>query len=248
MIVQSVPRAGEPSTLTFTVPTASLVQSVEVLKAARDQIGFDELLTDTDVVKVSAVGVGMRSNAGIAAMMFRTLADRGINILAITTSEIKVSVLIPRIIRSSPCACSTPPTGSTTRERRHERADQHHQHRPRPPSPPDEPRRRLPRLRRRDDGRRDELDFGAPPGFRDIERRRLRRDRLRGDDPGLARHGNRRDPRAHRPAVRRQSDHHAPAIDRADRGLRAPQVGHIVLAGGLPPSGSLDKIKAPAPG
>ena len=55
---------------------------------------FDELLTDTNVVKVSAVGVGMRSNAGIAAKMFQTLADRGINILAITTSEIKVSVLI----------------------------------------------------------------------------------------------------------------------------------------------------------
>jgi aspartate kinase len=95
MIVQSVPRPGEPSTLTFTVPTASLVHSVEALKAAQAQIGFEEILTDTDVVKVSAVGVGMRSNAGIAAQMFKTLADRGINILAITTSEIKVSVLIP---------------------------------------------------------------------------------------------------------------------------------------------------------
>jgi aspartate kinase len=95
MIVQSVPRAGAPSTLTFTVPTASLVHSVEALRAAQGDIGFDEILTDTDVVKVSAVGVGMRSNAGIAAQMFRTLADRGINILAITTSEIKVSVLIP---------------------------------------------------------------------------------------------------------------------------------------------------------
>ena len=95
MIVQSVPRAGEPSTLTFTVPTASLPQSVAELEKAKDAIGFEELLTDTNVVKVSAVGVGMRSNAGIAAKMFQTLADRGINILAITTSEIKVSVLIP---------------------------------------------------------------------------------------------------------------------------------------------------------
>ncbi len=95
MIVQSVPRSGAPSTLTFTVPTASLARSVDSLRAGRDAIGFDDILTDTDVVKVSAVGVGMRSNAGIAAMMFRTLADRGINILAITTSEIKVSVLIP---------------------------------------------------------------------------------------------------------------------------------------------------------
>ena len=95
MIVQSVPRPGEPSVLTFTVPTASLAHSVAELNKVKDAIGFDEILTDTNVVKVSAVGVGMRSNAGIAAKMFQTLADRGINILAITTSEIKVSVLIP---------------------------------------------------------------------------------------------------------------------------------------------------------
>jgi aspartate kinase len=95
MIVQSVPRKGEPSTLTFTVPTASLAHSVQALEDAREKIGFAEILTDTDVVKVSAVGVGMRSNAGIAAQMFQTLADRGINILAISTSEIKVSVLLP---------------------------------------------------------------------------------------------------------------------------------------------------------
>jgi aspartate kinase len=94
MIVQSVPRAGQKSDLTFTIPTASLAQSRDILEKARDSIGFDEILTDTNVVKVSAVGVGMRSNAGIAATMFQTLADRGINILAITTSEIKVSVLI----------------------------------------------------------------------------------------------------------------------------------------------------------
>ncbi|HEX9965833.1 MAG TPA: aspartate kinase [Allosphingosinicella sp.] len=94
MIVQSVPRAGQKSDLTFTVPTASLAQSRDILEKARDAIGYDEILTDTNVVKVSAVGVGMRSNAGIAATMFQTLADRGINILAITTSEIKVSVLI----------------------------------------------------------------------------------------------------------------------------------------------------------
>ncbi len=95
MIVQSVPRAGQKSDLTFTVPTASLVQASDALERAREAIGFDEMLTDTDVVKVSAVGVGMRTNAGIAAQMFEALAGRGINILAITTSEIKVSVLIP---------------------------------------------------------------------------------------------------------------------------------------------------------
>jgi aspartate kinase len=95
MIVQSVPRAGERSDLTFTVPTASLAHTVDTLSKLKDTIGFAEILTDTNVVKVSAVGVGMRSNAGIAAQMFQALADRGINILAITTSEIKVSVLIP---------------------------------------------------------------------------------------------------------------------------------------------------------
>ncbi len=95
MIVQSVPRSGEQSVLTFTVPNSSLAHSVAELNKVKDAIGFDELLTRTDVVKVSAVGVGMRSNAGIAATMFQTLAERGINVLAITTSEIKVSVLIP---------------------------------------------------------------------------------------------------------------------------------------------------------
>ncbi len=95
MIVQSVPSPGAKSALTFTVPTASLPQSVDTLQKAKEKIGFEEILTDTDVVKVSAVGVGMRSNAGIAAQMFEALAGRGINILAISTSEIKVSVLIP---------------------------------------------------------------------------------------------------------------------------------------------------------
>jgi aspartate kinase len=94
MIVQSVPRAGQKSDLTFTVPTASLVQASDTLERLKQEIGFEEILTDTNVVKVSAVGVGMRSNAGIAAQMFEALAGRGINILAITTSEIKVSVLI----------------------------------------------------------------------------------------------------------------------------------------------------------
>ncbi|MBX3561113.1 MAG: aspartate kinase [Sphingomonas sp.] len=95
MIVQNIPRAGEASDLTFTVPTASLAHAAAELEKLKGAIGFAEMLTDTNVVKVSAVGVGMRSNAGIAATLFRTLADRGINIVAITTSEIKVSVLIP---------------------------------------------------------------------------------------------------------------------------------------------------------
>jgi aspartate kinase len=94
MIVQSAHETGAGRVLTFTVPTASLAHAVAALETVKDEIGFDGILTNTDVVKVSAVGVGMRSNAGIAAKMFETLGARGINIVAITTSEIKVSVLI----------------------------------------------------------------------------------------------------------------------------------------------------------
>jgi len=95
MIVQSGAGTGGPTDLTFTVPTGALAHSVAELEKAKAAIGFDQIITDTDVVKVSAVGIGMRSNAGIAAQMFETLAERGINILAISTSEIKVSVLLP---------------------------------------------------------------------------------------------------------------------------------------------------------
>ncbi len=95
MIVQSGAGTGKASTLTFTVPTAALAHAVAELEKAKDQIGFESIVTNTEVVKVSAVGIGMRSNAGIASKMFETLAERGINILAIATSEIKVSVLVP---------------------------------------------------------------------------------------------------------------------------------------------------------
>jgi aspartate kinase len=94
MIVQSAHQSDARSTVTFTVPTGSLPHAVAELEKIKDQVEFAQILTNTDVVKVSAVGVGMRSNAGVAAKMFKTLADRGINIVAITTSEIKVSVLI----------------------------------------------------------------------------------------------------------------------------------------------------------
>ena len=94
MIVQSAPRAGLKSEVTFTVPKASLAHSVDALARVKETGGFEEILTNTDIVKVSVVGVGMRSNAGIAALMFDTLAERQINIVAISTSEIKVSVLI----------------------------------------------------------------------------------------------------------------------------------------------------------
>jgi aspartate kinase len=95
MIIQIAPREGEESELTFTVPKASLDHAVAELEKVKGAVGFGTISTDTEVVKVSAVGIGMRSNAGIAAQMFQTLAERGINIRAISTSEIKVSVLIP---------------------------------------------------------------------------------------------------------------------------------------------------------
>jgi aspartate kinase len=95
LIVRSVPRAGQPTDLTFTVPRASLALAADLLEKRKAEIGFDELLTDSAVTKLSIVGVGLRTNPEIAARMFATLADRKIDILAITTSEIKVSVLIP---------------------------------------------------------------------------------------------------------------------------------------------------------
>jgi len=94
MIIQTV--SGDQSTtdMTFTVPAADYDRARTVLDRAHDTIGFAQIEGATDVVKVSAIGVGMRSHAGVAAKAFRALADKGINIRAITTSEIKFSVLI----------------------------------------------------------------------------------------------------------------------------------------------------------
>lgn len=94
MIVQNIAKAEGRTDVTFTVPRAQLAQSLDVLERAQAEIGHAALLSDAAVAKVSVVGVGMRSHAGVAATMFRALATRGINIQAITTSEIKVSVLI----------------------------------------------------------------------------------------------------------------------------------------------------------
>ncbi|MBM3928776.1 MAG: ACT domain-containing protein, partial [Sphingomonadales bacterium] len=80
--------------VTFTVPSSDLAKSLDVLARAKVDIGYDSLVHDTRVAKISVVGVGMRSHAGVASRMFTTLGERGINIQAITTSEIKVSVLI----------------------------------------------------------------------------------------------------------------------------------------------------------
>ncbi len=94
MIVHAATEGQRASDLTFTVPRASLAQAAAVLNARKAGIDFDALLTDDAVAKVSIVGVGIRSNPELAATMFDTLADRGINLLAVTTSEIKVSALI----------------------------------------------------------------------------------------------------------------------------------------------------------
>lgn len=97
MIVQNVSPSGETTDLTFTVSKADLGRAVNVIEGHRSDIGYGALRSDPNVVKVSVIGVGMRSHAGIAQRMFRTFADKGINIQVISTSEIKVSVLIDEV-------------------------------------------------------------------------------------------------------------------------------------------------------
>jgi aspartate kinase len=94
MIVQNVSEDGLTTDLTFTVARADLDRAVAVLEKSRAALGFAALKPDPNVVKISVIGVGMRSHAGVAKQMFQTLADKGINIQVISTSEIKVSVLI----------------------------------------------------------------------------------------------------------------------------------------------------------
>jgi aspartate kinase len=94
MIVQNIAHDTGSTDVTFTVPSAELARSLDLLEKARETIGYTRLVHDTNVAKITIVGVGMRSHAGVAALMFKTLGERGINIQAITTSEIKVSVLI----------------------------------------------------------------------------------------------------------------------------------------------------------
>jgi aspartate kinase len=94
MIVQNVSHDGRYTDMTFTVPAADLDRTIQVIEKAKDQIAYSDLRGATDIVKVSVIGVGMRSHAGVAAQMFQALAEKGINIEAISTSEIKISVLI----------------------------------------------------------------------------------------------------------------------------------------------------------
>ncbi len=94
MIIQNVAHDTGSTDVTFTVPGAELARALDILEKAQESIGYSRLVHDTKVAKISVVGVGMRSHAGVASTMFQALAQRGINIQAITTSEIKVSVLI----------------------------------------------------------------------------------------------------------------------------------------------------------
>jgi aspartate kinase len=94
MIIQVVSDDTTTTDITFTVPTADYERACVVLHEHKGEIAFRDLQGATDVVKVSAIGVGMRSHAGVAARAFKALAEKGINIRAITTSEIKFSVLI----------------------------------------------------------------------------------------------------------------------------------------------------------
>ena len=94
MIIQNIAHSTGSTDVTFTVPQAELSRALDTLDKAKGDIGYADLVHDTKVAKISVVGVGMRSHAGVASTMFKALADRGINIQAISTSEIKVSVLI----------------------------------------------------------------------------------------------------------------------------------------------------------
>ena len=94
MIVQSHARVADEANMEFTVGKRDAARAVEIVRAAQADIGFQDVAVDEDVAKVSVIGVGMRSHAGVANTMFKALAEKGINIQVISTSEIKISVLI----------------------------------------------------------------------------------------------------------------------------------------------------------
>lgn len=94
MIVQNLSDNSKSTDITFTVSKSDLSRAMTSLEAVKAELGFAELTSHSDVSKISVIGVGMRSHAGVAATMFRTLAEKGINIRVISTSEIKISVLI----------------------------------------------------------------------------------------------------------------------------------------------------------
>lgn len=94
MIVQNVSHDSGATDLTFTVPKGELERTLTVLETAKEDLGFQSILSDSNVVKISVIGVGMRSHAGVAQQMFGALAEKRINIQVISTSDIKISVLV----------------------------------------------------------------------------------------------------------------------------------------------------------
>ena len=94
MIVQSTSANGKSTGITFTVAKNDFERALEVINKLGEKLKFGDLLTDQTLVKISVIGVGMRSHAGVAKKMFETLAEKGINVHVISTSEIKISVLI----------------------------------------------------------------------------------------------------------------------------------------------------------
>jgi len=94
MIVQSHSRQADTANMEFTVGKRDAARAMEIVRKVQAKIGFEDATVDEDVAKVSVIGVGMRSHAGVAQSMFKALADKGVNIQVISTSEIKISVLI----------------------------------------------------------------------------------------------------------------------------------------------------------
>jgi aspartate kinase len=94
MIVQNISADNQSTDVTFTVSKGDLDRGVQILTEVKDRLGYTRLIPDENVVKISVIGVGMRSHAGVAQRMFNTLAEHGINIQVISTSEIKISVLV----------------------------------------------------------------------------------------------------------------------------------------------------------
>ena len=94
MIVQSATGEGQGADITFSLGRSDLAKALELINAGRDRLGFQDLVATENVTKISVVGMAMRSQPGVAGTMFETLAERGINIEVISTSEIKISVLI----------------------------------------------------------------------------------------------------------------------------------------------------------
>jgi aspartate kinase len=94
MIVQNISEDGKSTDMTFTVPSGDVAKALAVLEKVKQTVGFDAVQHDQGMAKISVIGIGMRSHAGVAATAFKALSEKSINIRAITTSEIKISILI----------------------------------------------------------------------------------------------------------------------------------------------------------